>query len=68
MVRFTNLEVKEMHEFLPVFMSCLSYGAIELSKAIDIPADYYGVIGMPYNVFLTSTIMNSSRFLDSIYS
>ena len=54
---FTNLEVDERREFLPLFRSCTqhpenyphydNYDAIEVSKTQDIPADYDGVMGVP---------------------
>mgnify|MGYP002623759191 FL=1 len=54
---FTNLAVKEMREFLPLFRKYSdspeayphydNYDAIEVSRTDDIPCDYDGVMGVP---------------------
>lgn len=52
---FTNLDFRERHEPLRLGRNYAeadyprydNYDAIEVSKTIDIPADYYGVMGVP---------------------
>jgi hypothetical protein len=52
---FTNLDVAKRHESLDLYRtynatdypSYDNYDAIEVSKAVDIPADYGGVMGVP---------------------
>ena len=52
---FTNLDYKERHEDLILYRvyspdeypSYDNYDAIEVSKTKDIPADYYGAMGVP---------------------
>lgn len=52
---YTNLDTERRHEDMPLFRKYepLKYpkydnhDAIEVSKTVDIPCDYYGVIGVP---------------------
>lgn len=54
-VWYTNLEIDKRHEEIPLFRqyspdvypSYDNYDAIEVRKTADIPADYYGVMGVP---------------------
>ena len=54
-VWYTNLEIQKRHEELILFKSYNSsdypkyanYDAIDVSKTNDIPADYYGLMGVP---------------------
>ena len=52
---YTNLDTERRHEDMPLFRKYEplkypkydNYDAIEVSKTVDIPCDYYGVIGVP---------------------
>lgn len=52
---FTNLDHPKRHEILPIFQHYTpemypeydNYGAIEVSRTVDIPCDYDGVMGVP---------------------
>ena len=52
---FTNLDVRKRHEDILLYMRYTpekyprydNYDAIEVSKTADIPADYFGVMGVP---------------------
>ena len=53
--RFTNLDIDKRHDNMPLFRHYTAelyptyenYAAIEVSKTMDIPCDYYGVMGVP---------------------
>lgn len=52
---FTNLDIDKRHENMPLFRNYTpeqyptydNYAAIEVSKTVDIPCDYYDVMGVP---------------------
>lgn len=52
---FTNLDIEKRHEDIPLFRTYSpdvypkydNYDAIEVSRTVDIPCDYYGVMGVP---------------------
>ncbi|HXR95878.1 MAG TPA: adenine-specific methyltransferase EcoRI family protein [Rhizomicrobium sp.] len=52
---FTNMDYESRHEKIPLYKkyspaqypSYDNYGAIEVAKIADIPADYYGAMGVP---------------------
>ena len=52
---FTNVDIEKRHEDMTLFRTYSSdiypkydnYDAIEVSKTIDIPCDYYGIMGVP---------------------
>lgn len=52
---FTNLDIKKRHEDMVLFRNYTpeaypkydNYDAIELSKTVDIPCDYFGIMGVP---------------------
>lgn len=52
---FTNLDIDKRHEDMPLFRNYDpekypkydNYDAIEVSKTMDIPSDYFGVMGVP---------------------
>lgn len=52
---FTNLDIEKRHEDMPLFRKYSpeeypkydNYEAIEVSKTVDIPCDYYGIMGVP---------------------
>ena len=52
---FTNLDIDKRHEDMPLFRNYTpeaypkydNYDAINVDKTLDIPCDYYGVMGVP---------------------
>lgn len=52
---FTNLDIEKRHEMLPLYKHYTpeeypkydNYDAINVDHVVDIPCDYYGVIGVP---------------------
>ena len=52
---YTNLDIKKRHEDMVLFRNYSpktyprydSYDAIDVAKTVDIPCDYYGVMGVP---------------------
>lgn len=52
---FTNLDIKKRHEDMVLFRNYTpeaypkydNYDAIEVSRTVDIPCDYFGVMGVP---------------------
>ena len=52
---FTNLDIQKRHEDMPLFRKYTpeeyprydNYDAINVDKTVDIPCDYYGVMGVP---------------------
>ena len=52
---FTNLDIGKRHEDMPLFRNYTpdiypkydNYDAINVDKTVDIPCDYYGVMGVP---------------------
>lgn len=52
---FTNLDIKERHEFLQLYKNYnenlfphyFNYDAIDVNKTSDIPCDYFGKMGVP---------------------
>ena len=52
---FTNLDIEKRHEDIPLFRAYTpeeyprydNYDAINVDKTVDIPCDYYGVMGVP---------------------
>lgn len=79
-VWFTNLDVKKRHEEITLFKKYCdepekypkydNYDAIEVSKTIEIPKDYFGVMGVPIS-FLDKynpdqfEILGDSRYHDN---
>lgn len=52
---FTNVDIEKRHENMPIFRTYTpeayptydNYNAIEVNKTVDIPCDFYGVMGVP---------------------
>ena len=52
---FTNVDIEKRHENMPLFRSYSpelypkydNYDAINVDRTVDIPCDYYGVMGVP---------------------
>lgn len=52
---FTNVDIKKRHENMPLFRNYSpelypkydNYDAINVDRTVDIPCDYYGVMGVP---------------------
>ncbi len=57
---FTNVDIEKRHENMPLFRNYSpelypkydNYDAINVDRTVDIPCDYYGVMGVP-NTFLS---------------
>ena len=74
---FTNIDIDKRHEDMTLFRNYTpeaypkydNYDAIEVSRTMDIPCDYYGVMGVPitfmqyYNP-AQFTILGDSRYHD----
>ena len=53
--RFTNVDIEKRHENMPLFRNYSpelypkydNYDAINVDRTVDIPCDYYGVMGVP---------------------
>ena len=74
---FTNLDIEKRHEDMTLFRfyspevypTYDNYDAIEVSKTVDIPCDYYGVMGVPITFLQYYNpeqfeILGDSRFHD----
>ena len=44
---FTNVDIEKRHENMPLFRKYDNYDAINVDRTVDIPCDYYGVMGVP---------------------
>lgn len=52
---FTNMDIEKRHENMPLFRNYSpdkyprydNYDAINVDRTVDIPCDYYGVMGVP---------------------
>ena len=72
---FTNLDTERRHENMTLFRQYTSekyprydnFDAIEVSKTVDIPCDYYGVIGVPIT-FMAKHNPEQFEIMDVLYS